>query len=131
MSGAAEPSSNVLFEARTIQAEAAVVGFDWPSAEGPIAKIREEIAEVEEALGQGDLDSAKRELGDVLFAVVNLSRFVNADPTEELRLANERFMTRFGLLESEVIRSGRKMEECSLEDLDAVWDRIKEAGSGT
>ncbi len=131
MSGTAGRSSDALSHARTIQADVAVVGFDWPSAEGPIAKVREEIAEVEEALGLGDLDSAKRELGDVLFAVVNLSRFLDADPADELSLASERFMKRFSRLETEVIRSGRRVEECSLEELDDVWDQIKQGESST
>jgi uncharacterized protein YabN with tetrapyrrole methylase and pyrophosphatase domain len=108
-----------------------LVGFDWPSVEGPIAKIREEIAEIEDALARGNLNAAKRELGDVLFAVVNLSRFVDADPNDELRHATERFLTRFALVEKEVTRSGRTMKQCSLQELDEVWDRVKKAGSNT
>ena len=131
MSPALESSHDPLSQAKTIQADAALVGFDWPSVEGPIAKVREEIAEIEDALARGNLHAAKRELGDVLFAVVNLSRFVDADPNDELRHANERFLTRFALLEKEVTRSGRTMKQCSLQELDEVWDRVKRTRSNT
>lgn len=108
------------------QTGAAAVGFDWPEVEGVLAKAREEVSEVEAACRQRDLPHARRELGDLLFTAVNLSRFLDADPAVELDLATERFRTRFAAVEAEFTEANRPMRECSLEELDAAWDRVKE-----
>lgn len=109
-----------------IQDDASKRGFDWPDISGVFAKVREEIAEVESAWVSGDVDSARRELGDLLFATVNLARFLRAAPDEELERANRRFNKRFALLDKELRRLGREMEQCTLAELDEVWERIKE-----
>ncbi len=110
----------------TIQEKAAQRGFDWSDISGVFAKVREEIGEIERALASGDSDSAKQELGDLLFATVNLARFLDADPEAELHRANARFTNRFDLLDEELYRVGRIMETCTLEELDEVWERVKE-----
>ncbi len=109
-----------------------MVGFDWPDAQGVFAKVEEEIVELREALDAGDVIHAKSELGDLLFAVVNLSRFVPADPNEELSRATARFQERFSLLKDELARQGRAIETCTLGELDLVWEEVKrrEAVSG-
>ena len=108
-----------------IQAAASARGFDWPDIGGVFAKVREELAEIEQARNAGNAEHAKRELGDLMFAIVNLARFLGADPAVELGRANERFLSRFTLLENELQREGRVVEQCTLAELDAVWDRIK------
>lgn len=108
-----------------IQEKVSRRGFDWPDISGVFGKVREEIAEVESAWESGDVDSARRELGDVLFAAVNLARFLDTPPEEELGRANERFCRRFDLLDKELQRSGRAMESCSLDELDEIWKRVK------
>jgi uncharacterized protein YabN with tetrapyrrole methylase and pyrophosphatase domain len=113
--------------ARDIQAQAALVGFDWPEIKPVFEKIYEEIGEIQEALGQNRRDLAQRELGDLLFAVVNLSRFLDADPSRELDDATQRFVERFAKVKAELERDGRRLEDCSLEEMDDVWNRIKAA----
>lgn len=120
--------SDPLTEAWTIQQDAAVVGFDWPDIEGVFAKLDEEIAEVREALAHGDREHARHEVGDLLFSVVNLARFLDANPGEALARTNRRFVHRFALVKEEVARRGRRIEECTLADLDAIWDAVKERG---
>ena len=109
----------------SIQSDVSARGFDWPDISGVFAKVREELAEIEHAWTTGDREHAKRELGDLLFAAVNLARFLDADPSAELDHANGRFLRRFMLLEQELTREGRRVEQCTLAELDAVWDRIK------
>lgn len=118
--------SNALRDSWAIQAAASSVGFDWPDIAGVFDKVREEIEEIRDAWGRGDREQAKRELGDVLFASVNLARFLNADPGEELHRANERFRARFDLLKKAVKAQGRELEACTLAELDEVWERVKD-----
>jgi ATP diphosphatase len=101
------------------------MGFDWPDIDGVLAKVREEVAEVEEAWHGGDRLHAQRELGDLLFAAVNLGRFVGIHPARALVEANSRFLERFALLREEVARDGLDFESCTLAQLDAVWERVK------
>jgi len=119
-------TSEALREAWEIQRKASAVGFDWSDVKDVIAKVREEVAEIEEALAREDGEHAKREVGDLLFTGVNLARFVDADAVEELRRANERFRSRFAKVEEAIQQSGRSMVECTLEELDAMWERVKE-----
>ena len=125
-SGRAEGGDDALAASCGIQDDASARGFDWPDISGVFAKVREEIAEVEHAWACREPESAKRELGDLLFATVNLGRFLHADPAEELTRANARFEERFALLDEELHRAGRAMEKCTLDELDEVWERVKE-----
>jgi ATP diphosphatase len=121
---------DALSEARDVQGAAARVGFDWPDAAGPRSKLREEIDELDRALALGSRDSICDELGDVLFSVVNLSRFIAVDPVDALRRSTRKFSTRFARLNEEVARQGRRVEECSLLELDAVWEAMKSRETG-
>ena len=112
-------------ESWRIQEEVSALGFDWPSIDGVFAKVREELGEIELAWTSGEHEHARRELGDLLFATVNLARFLKTDPRAELHRTNQRFMRRFSLLKELLQHEGRIVEECSLEELDAVWDRAK------
>jgi len=116
----------------SIQERVSARGFDWPDIGGVFAKVREELGEVESAWDAGDRDGAARELGDLLFATVNLGRFLGAHPRRALDGANRRFLRRFRSLEMELNREGRKVDDCNLAELDKVWDRIKEVeGQGS
>lgn len=104
---------------------ASALGFDWPDIGGVFEKVREELGEIEQAWEGADRLEAKRELGDLLFAAVNLARFLDADPRVELVEATLRFARRFEMLKQEITRDGRRIRECSLAELDAVWERVK------
>lgn len=108
-----------------MQARAAARGFDWPSADGVLDKIEEEVGEVRQALLEGDLDHARQELGDVLFAAVNLARFLHIAPAAALEETNQRFARRFAAVCQEVERRGRVMESCALDELEAIWQAVK------
>lgn len=111
-----------LLFAEKIQKYAKKVGFDWDDVEGAYQKIAEETEEFRCA------DSAHRteEGGDLLFAVVNALRFYKVEPELALREANKKFMRRFSAVESEVKSSGREMTDCALDELDAIWNKVKE-----
>lgn len=117
-----------------IQKRCANVGFDWAELEPVVAKIHEEIDEVLVEVKRTDLTDEQKqariedELGDLLFANVNLVRHLKANPETVLRQANKKFETRFRLVELEVLKQGKKMQECTLEQLDKIWDEVKRLG---
>ena len=107
---------------------AAAVGFDWPDPAGPLAKVREEVAEVEEALG-GDRDALEHEVGDLLFAVVNVARKVGIAPGPALARANQRFRDRFAGVERLAETSAIDLHDAGLDQLDRWWDEVKRSGA--
>jgi len=109
-----------LQRAYKLQKRASRAGFDWPEISGPRAKVDEELREVEEAEGQ----AVEEELGDLLFAVVNLARFLDVEPEGALRGANERFSRRFRVVEEQAGGSER-LREMDLEEMDVLWERAK------
>ncbi len=112
-----------LYRAQKIQKKAAEVGFDWAQSEDVKAKINEEITEVQAAIdGSGDL---KEEIGDVLFAAVNWSRFHHIDAEEALRESTEKFTRRFYRMEDTIKEDGKDITSLSLAEMDAYWDKIK------
>lgn len=113
-----------------LQREAASIGFDWPDIDGVVAKLQEEIDEIRGAIAVGESAQAKAELGDLLFSVVNLARFVDADPGMELHRANERFRGRLGALIAELEREGIDPATATLAEMDAVWERVKRGIAG-
>ncbi|WP_386083310.1 nucleoside triphosphate pyrophosphohydrolase [Vreelandella sp. F11] len=114
-----------LSRAAKLSKRAARVGFDWPDARGVIDKIREELAEVEEALAAGDQQHAQEEVGDLLFAVTNLARTLNADPEQCLRATNAKFERRFRYVERELNAAQRPLLEASLDEMEAHWQAAK------
>jgi ATP diphosphatase len=120
-----------LNRAYKIQKRCANVGFDWAQLEPVVAKIHEEIDEVLVEVKRTDLTDEQRqmriedELGDLLFANVNLVRHLSADPETVLRQANKKFEKRFRLVEQTVIKQGKQMQDCSLEELEAIWVEVK------
>ncbi len=114
-----------LVAAYRIQEKAAAVGFDWPAPDGPLAKVREETEEIAAALGPGTDPQLAREVGDLLFAAVNLSRHLKVDPERELRAAMHRFGDRFRHIERRLAEQGRRPSDATLEELDALWEEAK------
>lgn len=114
--------------ARKLQKRAAQVGFDWTEIAPVLEKLKEEVAEFEEALAGGNLERMSDELGDVLFAAINLARHSNIEPEVALRSTNQRFETRFKWIEAALSTQGKLVKEANLEELDALWDQAKENG---
>lgn len=114
-----------LMRAQKLQGRAARVGFDWPDVQGVTAKIDEEMAEVQEAMASGDQAHLAEEIGDLLFAVVNLARFTGVDAEDALRNANAKFTRRFGAVEDGVKASGKGFEGSSLDEMEALWVAAK------
>jgi uncharacterized protein YabN with tetrapyrrole methylase and pyrophosphatase domain len=121
--------ANSLNRAWDVQQAASAVGFDWPEISGALAKVREEVAEVEEALASGDIDHAREELGDLVFALVNVARFLEHHPNVALHQATNKFEARFAQVKAIVEDEGKAIAHCSLAELDAVWDRVKAGNS--
>ena len=117
-----------LSRARKLQKRAARVGFDWPDVSGPWAKVREESDELAQAAAGNDKLEIEAELGDLLFAVVNLARHLDTDPEAALRAANHKFERRFRHIEERVAARGLTLEKCDLTSLDELWDEAKRAG---
>ncbi|MFK7863918.1 MAG: nucleoside triphosphate pyrophosphohydrolase [Pseudohongiellaceae bacterium] len=111
-----------------LQGKAAKEGFDWQNLKPVLVKLREEIAEFEEAVAQNDQEAISNELGDVLFTTINMARHVNVEPEVALRGANKRFSDRFKWIEHRVSEAGQRMSEMSLEELDQLWDQAKHSG---
>lgn len=120
------PTLPDLLMACRLQERAASVGFDWPDVAGPAAKVREELAEVEAELAEGaPTDALADEIGDLLFAVVNLARKAGVQPGTALDRANRKFRERFEVVERLAAERGVALEEAGLERLDALWDEAK------
>ena len=116
--------------AERIQKKAARVGFDWETTEEIAAKAREEVEEFIEVLASGDRDKMLDELGDVLFSIVNLARFVGLPPEEALTRTNTKFIRRFNYIEEKLRRRGTTPEASTLEEMDELWEQSKTALSG-
>ncbi len=119
-----------LSRAHRMQERVARVGFDWAEPRGAWDKVAEEVQEVGEALGQGTRDELEEELGDLLFAVVNLVRLTGFHPVAALDQANRKFRRRFEGLEHEARNRGITLTDASLEELDALWDEVKRKEAG-
>ena len=115
-----------LLRAQRVQERASRVGFDWKEAGGVLEKIEEELEEFREAVRSGEGKRMEEELGDLLFSIVNLSRFVNINPEEALRRTTDRFIRRFRYIETGARAMGRKLDELSLEEMDRLWEEAKE-----
>ncbi len=114
-----------LLRAQKLGKRAARVGFDWPDSEGPRAKIAEELVEVATAEQRGAPGEIQEEIGDLLFAVVNLARKLDVNPEEALRQANRKFATRFAAVEAAVDERGGDWSAFSLAQLDELWEAAK------
>jgi ATP diphosphatase len=120
-----------LSRAAKLQKRAAQVGFDWPEALPVVDKVREELDEVLEAMSENDPQAMAEEIGDLLFVVTNLARHLKVDPESALRAANGKFEQRFRFIERALREAGRAMEDCDLEELDALWGEAKKLEKNT
>jgi tetrapyrrole methylase family protein/MazG family protein len=115
-----------LLKAYRLQQKAARVGFDWEERTQVEAKVREEWAELNQAVAGGVKEEIREELGDFLFALVNLSRFLELDPEDALQLANGKFMRRFKGIEAEARARGRDIHGMTLDEMDELWELMKQ-----
>ena len=112
-----------LIRAEKVQHKAAKVGFDWDDIRGALDKVQEELDEVKRAVnGDGDLPE---EIGDLLFAAVNVARFADTDPEGALNATTEKFIRRFSYVERAAAAQGKKLEDMTLREMDALWDEGK------
>lgn len=114
-----------LARAAKLTKRAARVGFDWPSTDDVFDKLDEEVAELRAEIAAGDLDKAREEMGDLLFVVANLARKLGVEPEDALRGANAKFVRRFGFIEAELARDGRRPEQSDLAEMDDLWNAAK------
>lgn len=114
-----------LAQAIQLQRKASSVGFDWNDPRAVLDKIREEADEIEAALDRGDRRDIADETGDLMFALVNLARHVDADPEQALRKTNAKFERRFAYIERTLAAKGRTLEDASLAQMDALWNEAK------
>lgn len=116
-----------VLRAAKLQKKASKVGFDWPEEQGVVEKIREELEEVEAEIAGGNEEALGAEIGDLLFAVVNLARWRSMDPDVLLAFANQRFEQRFGMMESSLKKEGTSLEAADLDEMERRWNEAKEA----
>ena len=118
--------TNPLDEAWDMQMDAAKVGFDWPTVDGVIDKVLEEVGEVKEACESNAKDEEIRsELGDLLFAVINVCRVMNFHPNDALNAANRKFTRRFDCMCEGLVKSGKGISDASLEEMERMWEWAK------
>jgi tetrapyrrole methylase family protein/MazG family protein len=115
-----------LLHACRVQEKAASVGFDWDDIVPVWAKVAEELAELQEAYQTQQTKAVEEEFGDLLFTLVNLGRFLHLHPETALRKATAKFERRFRGVEDELTRRGRRLEDASLEEMDAIWNRFRQ-----
>jgi ATP diphosphatase len=119
-----------LVRALKLQEKAGAVGFDWNDPRAVLAKLREELGEIEEALDAGDQAAVAGEVGDLLFAATNLARHLAVDPESALRTTNAKFEHRFGHIERRLAEAGRGPKDANLAELDALWNEAKRVERG-
>lgn len=118
-----------LKRAQKLQKRAASVGFDWPQVEPVLDKLEEEIKELRQELENGNQCTIREETGDLLFSCVNLARHLEIDAEEALRQGNTKFEARFAYIEKRLEQAGKAIQDCSLAELEEIWQYSKRAGS--
>jgi MazG family protein len=111
--------------AHRVQAKASRVGFDWAGVDEVMEKLNEEMSEFREAINNENKKRMESEFGDLLFTMVNLSRFLRFDPEGALRKTTKRFVKRFQLMEKEILKGGKTIKELNLSELDIIWEQVK------
>lgn len=115
-----------LVKAMRLQEKAKQVGFEWENREQVWDKVEEEMGELREAVEKGSQDETEAEFGDLLFSLVNYSRFLKTDAENALERTNKKFIRRFQLMEEMAAQNGRRLDEMSLTEMDGLWNQIKE-----
>ncbi len=114
-----------LLRAKKVQERASKVGFDWSEVNDVLEKVKEEFDEFIESLRHGKKEEIEEEIGDLFFSLVNLSRFVKINPEDALQKTTSKFVKRFQYIEEKAKKQGKKLEEMSLEEMDALWEEAK------
>lgn len=114
-----------LKRAQKMQKRASGVGFDWPDAVSAISKVEEELAELKEAITQGDQANIELEVGDLLFSCVNVSRLLKVNAEKAVMLSNRKFEQRFEYIEAQLTEQGKTLESASLVEMDELWEQAK------
>jgi len=114
-----------LIKANRIQEKVRGVGFDWEVREQIWDKVMEEIGELKEEVGKGNVDNIEYELGDVLFSLINASRLYGIDPEAALEKTNRKFIKRFNYLEKETLEKGRSLHDMTLDEMNVIWEKAK------
>ncbi len=114
-----------MIRAQRLQQKASYAGFDWDEVEQVWDKIHEEIQELKEAQSNSAKEHISEEIGDVLFSVVNLARFLDIPAEDALRKTNQKFTERFAQVEAELKKRGKTVEDSSLEEMDEIWNEVK------
>tara|TARA_Y100001970_G_C14154919_1_gene814988 strand:+ start:319 stop:1104 length:786 start_codon:yes stop_codon:yes gene_type:complete len=115
-----------LVRAQRLQQKASYAGFDWDNIDDAWEKLHEELNELKLAQKIGEIENIKEEIGDVLFSIVNLSRFFDIPAEDMLRATNQKFINRFQKIEEELKAKGRKLENSTLEEMEKIWEKAKE-----
>ena len=115
-----------LQKAEKIQKKASRAGFDWDTTEDVLPKLQEEIDEIEESIRNDDITEIEMEIGDLLFSVVNLCRFLNVQPEEALRKSTRKFADRFQRMETTLERTNKTFKDYDLSTLDQIWEQVKQ-----
>jgi len=115
----------LLSRAERITRKVSCAGFDWPDLTGVLTKMDEEIKELGEALSSGDRRKIREEIGDLLFVLVNLSRFLRIDPEDALRRTIEKFISRFQYIETSLLKRGKSIYQSNLSEMDCLWEEAK------
>ena len=119
-----------LIRSYKLQGKAAEVGFDWDDVSEAFKKVNEETDELISACEAGELEKISEELGDLLFSVVNVSRFLKVNPEQALNATSEKFVKRFAYIESKTVERGEKLENITLEEMDSLWEQAKQNVTG-
>lgn len=123
--GGVSRSQPALAEAAQIASKAAGVGFDWETTEQVIEKLHEELGELAQARQGDDPSELENEIGDLLFVVVNIARFLKVDPEQALRRTNAKFRRRFGHVESSLAERGKSLPDATIDEMEALWQEAK------
>ncbi len=115
-----------LMKARQVQVKASRVGFDWDRSEDVLKKVQEEVQELEASIARSHQGEIEEEIGDILFSIVNLSRFLNVEPEQALRRTTAKFVRRFKQMEAQIAARGQDITDYDLAALDEIWEAVKE-----
>ena len=112
-------------KAMRLQEKAKQVGFEWENKNQVLEKVNEELSELQVAVKEADQKKIEEELGDVFFSLINYARFLQVDAENALEITNKKFIHRFSKMEEEIVKEGKQMTEMTLEEMDAIWNKIK------
>ena len=113
-------------KAMRLQEKAKQVGFEWENKEQVWEKVEEEIGELKGAINEGEIDKVEEEFGDVVFSLINYARFLRIDAENALERTNKKFIHRFSLMEQQALNTGKDLQKMSLQEMDEIWNRIKQ-----